>query len=45
MVEISPTRLGAVDTVHAMTVHKSQGSQFDAVAVILPEADVADPHP
>ena len=29
----------SVDTVHAMTVHKSQGSQFDAVAVILPDAD------
>ena len=28
-----------------MTVHKSQGSQFDAVAVVLPDADVADPHP
>ena len=38
LLEISPRRLGAVDTVHAMTVHKSQGSQFDAVAVILPDA-------
>jgi exodeoxyribonuclease V alpha subunit len=37
VVAISPSRLGAVDTVHAMTVHKSQGSQFDAVAVVLPE--------
>ncbi len=36
--EVSPRRLGAVDTVHAMTVHKSQGAQFDAVAVILPDA-------
>jgi exodeoxyribonuclease V alpha subunit len=35
--EVSPARLGAVDTVHAMTVHKSQGSQFDAVVVVLPE--------
>jgi exodeoxyribonuclease V alpha subunit len=34
---VSPTRLGAVDTVHAMTVHKSQGSQFGAVAVLLPD--------
>jgi exodeoxyribonuclease V alpha subunit len=33
----SPTRLGAVDTVYAMTIHKSQGSQFDAAAVMLPE--------
>jgi exodeoxyribonuclease V alpha subunit len=35
----SPTRLGAVDTVYAMTIHKSQGSQFDAAAVMLPEPD------
>jgi exodeoxyribonuclease V alpha subunit len=32
----SPSRLGAVETVHAMTVHKSQGSQFDTAAVLLP---------
>ena len=36
--EVSPRRLGAVDTVHTMTVHKSQGAQFDAVAVILPDS-------
>ncbi|MGH9024352.1 MAG: exodeoxyribonuclease V subunit alpha [Acidimicrobiia bacterium] len=35
--ELSPTRLGSIDTVHAMTVHKSQGSQFDQVAVLLPD--------
>ncbi len=35
---VSPTRLAAVDTVYAMTVHKSQGSQFDTAAVILPDA-------
>ncbi|HET7486689.1 MAG TPA: exodeoxyribonuclease V subunit alpha [Acidimicrobiales bacterium] len=35
--EVSPARLQAVETVHAMTVHKSQGSQFDEVAVLLPE--------
>jgi exodeoxyribonuclease V alpha subunit len=34
---VSPTRLGAVDTVYAMTIHKSQGSQFDVAAVLLPE--------
>jgi exodeoxyribonuclease V alpha subunit len=34
----SPTRLAAVDTVFAMTVHKSQGSQFDTAAVLLPDA-------
>jgi exodeoxyribonuclease V alpha subunit len=32
----SPTRLGALETVYAMTIHKSQGSQFDAAAVLLP---------
>jgi len=36
ILELSPTRLGAVDTVHAMTIHKSQGSQFDTAAVLLP---------
>jgi exodeoxyribonuclease V alpha subunit len=35
----SPTRLGAVDTVYAMTIHKSQGSQFDAAAVLLPDPE------
>ncbi|HEX5193142.1 MAG TPA: exodeoxyribonuclease V subunit alpha [Solirubrobacteraceae bacterium] len=33
----SPARLGAVDTVYAMTIHKSQGSQFQTAAVLLPE--------
>lgn len=33
---VSPTRLAAVDTVYAMTVHKSQGSQFHTVAFLLP---------
>jgi exodeoxyribonuclease V alpha subunit len=36
--EFSPARLAAVDTVYAMTVHKSQGSQFDTAAVLLPDA-------
>jgi exodeoxyribonuclease V alpha subunit len=39
IVEVSPTRLAAVDSVFAMTVHKSQGSQFDRVAVVLPPPD------
>ena len=30
-------RLGDVETLHAMTVHKSQGSQADAVTVLLPD--------
>ena len=32
-----PSRLGAIETVYAMTVHKSQGSQFDTAAVLLPD--------
>jgi exodeoxyribonuclease V alpha subunit len=36
IVELSPTRLSAVGTVYAMTIHKSQGSQFDTAAVLLP---------
>jgi exodeoxyribonuclease V alpha subunit len=39
IVEVSPTRLAAVETVYAMTVHKAQGSQFDTVAVLLPGPD------
>jgi exodeoxyribonuclease V alpha subunit len=36
---ISPARLPPCETVFAMTVHKSQGSEFDAVAVLLPDGD------
>ena len=36
VLEFSPARLGAVETVYAMTVHKSQGSQFGTAAVLLP---------
>jgi exodeoxyribonuclease V alpha subunit len=43
--EVSPTRLAAVDTVYAMTVHKSQGSQFNVVAFMLPSRRLADPDP
>ena len=35
--EFTPARLGSVETVYAMTIHKSQGSQFDTAAVLLPE--------
>jgi exodeoxyribonuclease V alpha subunit len=35
---IRPSRLSAVQTVHAMTVHRSQGSGFDRVSVLLPPA-------
>ena len=33
---VAPSRLDAVDTVYAMTVHKSQGSEFTHVALVLP---------
>ncbi|WP_150049720.1 exodeoxyribonuclease V subunit alpha [Methylomonas rhizoryzae] len=35
---ISPLRLPAVETAFAMTVHKSQGSEFEHVALLLPDA-------
>ncbi len=38
-VAFSTTRLSAVETVYAMTIHKSQGSQFDTAAVLLPAPD------
>jgi exodeoxyribonuclease V alpha subunit len=34
---LAPARLGEVQTVHAMTVHKAQGSQVDHAVVVLPE--------
>ncbi|MEO9023975.1 MAG: exodeoxyribonuclease V subunit alpha, partial [Solirubrobacteraceae bacterium] len=39
VVRYGPARLGPVDTVYAMTIHKSQGSQFDTAAVLLPGPD------
>jgi exodeoxyribonuclease V alpha subunit len=39
VVHFSPARLSDVDTVYAMTIHKSQGSQFDTVAALLPPPD------
>ena len=33
---VLPSRLQAVETVYAMTIHKSQGSEFDHAAVVLP---------
>jgi len=35
---VAPVRLESVETVHAMTIHKSQGSEFDHVVVVLPPA-------
>ena len=34
-----PSRLSEVATVHAMTVHRGQGSQFRRVTVVLPPAE------
>ncbi|WP_154796295.1 exodeoxyribonuclease V subunit alpha [Occultella kanbiaonis] len=34
-----PSRLGDLDTMHAMTVHKAQGSQADEITVLLPPED------
>ncbi|MGV9712020.1 exodeoxyribonuclease V subunit alpha [Gordonia sp. NPDC003424] len=33
---LHPSRLGDVIPLYAMTIHRSQGSQFDAVTVVLP---------
>ncbi|MDH6197975.1 exodeoxyribonuclease V alpha subunit [Mycobacterium frederiksbergense] len=35
----APGRLTEVETMHAMTIHKSQGSQADEVTVLLPPED------
>ncbi|MDZ5661576.1 exodeoxyribonuclease V subunit alpha [Nocardioides sp. S-58] len=37
--ELAPSRLGEVDTMHAMTIHKSQGSQADEITVLLPDEE------
>lgn len=37
-VAVSLARLADVDTVHALTIHKSQGSEYDHVIVVLPES-------
>ena len=38
-VEFSTSRLSDVETMHAMTIHKSQGSQATEVTVLLPQED------
>ena len=35
---ILPSRLSSVETVFAMTVHKSQGSEFEHCALLMPDA-------
>jgi exodeoxyribonuclease V alpha subunit len=37
--EFATSRLAEVDTMHAITIHKSQGSQADEVTVLLPPED------
>ena len=36
---ILPSRLPKFETVYAMTIHKTQGSEFDHVAMVLPKGD------
>ncbi|MCF8608455.1 ATP-dependent RecD-like DNA helicase, partial [Gordonia sp. HY442] len=36
---LHPSQLGDVVPVYAMTIHRSQGSQFSEVTVVLPPAD------
>ena len=37
LARFAPSRLEAVEALYAMTIHKSQGSQFDTAAVLLPD--------
>jgi exodeoxyribonuclease V alpha subunit len=37
--DFATSRLGDVETMHAMTIHKSQGSQADEVTVLVPPQD------
>jgi exodeoxyribonuclease V alpha subunit len=37
--EFATSRLGDIETMHAMTIHKSQGSQADEVTVLMPPED------
>ena len=36
---VLPSRLGDAETVYAMTVHKSQGSEFEHTALVLPDEE------
>ena len=38
-VEFAPGRLSDIETMHAMTIHKSQGSQATEVTVLMPPVD------
>ncbi|WP_372728619.1 exodeoxyribonuclease V subunit alpha [Nocardioides sp.] len=37
LLDFAPGRLESVETMHAMTIHKSQGSQAERVTVLLPD--------
>ncbi|KAA8960267.1 exodeoxyribonuclease V subunit alpha [Mycobacterium sp.] len=37
--DLATSRLADIETMHAMTIHKSQGSQVDEVSVLLPSPD------
>jgi exodeoxyribonuclease V alpha subunit len=39
VIEFATSRLADVDTMHAMTIHKAQGSQAEEVTVLLPPED------
>ena len=39
MRQILPARLPEHETVFAMTIHKSQGSEFENVLMLLPDSD------
>jgi exodeoxyribonuclease V alpha subunit len=39
LISFLPAAIDAVETVYAMTIHKSQGSEFDQVMIILPKND------
>ena len=41
VVEVAPNRLDSVQTVHALTVHRAQGSQFARVSVLVPPPESA----
>ena len=36
---VHPSRIGEHETVYAMTVHKSQGSEFDRILLLLPDRE------
>lgn len=38
---VHPSRLSAVQTAYAMTIHRSQGSQYGTVSIVLPEENSA----